>query len=110
MYEPQLLDRLEDCLNDAIGREELRIPLTAILLSADLLARWGYKWSEEKKNKHHQRIQKSAIQLAVFLKDKDDLHANLLKNYVQQILEATEMYLMNCMVSCLIVAGLQTID
>lgn len=107
MYERQLLNQLQDCLNSALDRDELRIPLTAILLSADLLERWGHQWPEQKKNKHLQRIQNSAIQLAESLSYRDDRDANLLKNCLQQILEATEVYLMNCIADCLILAAIQ---
>ena len=89
LYDEQLLNQVKDCLNSHLDREELRIPLTAILLSADLLARWGDKWSEDKKNQHLKRIRNSAVQLSEFSSNRSDRSANLLRNCARRILEAS---------------------
>lgn len=38
---------------------EYRTPLTEIMLSTDLLKRYGDNWNKEEKNKHYQRIQET---------------------------------------------------
>jgi PAS domain S-box-containing protein len=42
---------------------EFRTPLTAIMLSTDLLRRYGDQWSEEDKSKHFDRIQKTVLRM-----------------------------------------------
>jgi len=42
---------------------EFRTPLTAIMLSTDLLRRYGSQWSDEDKNKHFDRIQKTVLRM-----------------------------------------------
>ena len=48
---------------------EFRTPLTTILSSAELLERYGFKWSEEKKLTHLQRIQKAVKHMTGLLND-----------------------------------------
>ncbi len=48
---------------------EFRTPLTTILSSAELLERYSYKWTEEKKLTHLHRIQKSVKYMAKLLDD-----------------------------------------
>ena len=42
---------------------EFRTPLTAIMLSTDLLKRYGDQWKEEDKLKHFDRIQKTVLRM-----------------------------------------------
>lgn len=42
---------------------EFRTPLTTIMLSTDLLKRYSTSWSEEEKQKHYERIQKTILQM-----------------------------------------------
>ncbi len=48
---------------------EFRTPLTSVLSSTELLQRYGEKWSEEKKNEHFKRIEKSVEYLTKLLDD-----------------------------------------
>lgn len=48
---------------------EFRTPLTALLLSTDLIKRYGGKWSEEKKNEHLDKIRSSVKYLTTLLED-----------------------------------------
>jgi PAS domain S-box-containing protein len=48
---------------------EFRTPLTAVLSSAELLQRYGHKWSEDKKNEHYNRIAESVEYLTKLLDD-----------------------------------------
>ncbi len=42
---------------------EFRTPLTAIMLSTDLLRRYGNQWDEDEKLKHFDRIQKTVLRM-----------------------------------------------
>jgi len=48
---------------------EYRTPLSTILFSAGLLEKYGFQWSEEKKQTHLQRIQTAVIQMRALLED-----------------------------------------
>jgi len=48
---------------------ELRTPLTTIMLSADLLKRFGDKWSEEERLKHFQRIQDTVLKMTQLMEN-----------------------------------------
>ncbi len=48
---------------------EFRTPLTSVLSSTELLQRYHNKWSEDKKNEHFNRIQKSVEYLTKLLDD-----------------------------------------
>lgn len=53
----------------SMASHEFRTPLTAILLSSELLKNYGHKWSEEKKLKHMHRIQSSVKHMSNLLED-----------------------------------------
>ncbi len=48
---------------------EFRIPLTAILSSTELIENYSYKWTEEKKDKHFNRIKSSVKRMTELLED-----------------------------------------
>ena len=48
---------------------EFRTPLTTILSSAELLQDYGFKWTEEKKLQHLQRVVKSVKHMTQLLND-----------------------------------------
>lgn len=48
---------------------EFRTPLTTILSSTELLQDYAFKWSEEKKNQHFQRIQTAVKHMTQLLND-----------------------------------------
>ncbi len=48
---------------------EFRTPLTTLLLSTDLIKRYGGKWSDEKKNEHLDKIKNSVKYLTALLED-----------------------------------------
>ena len=48
---------------------EYRTPLTTILSSTEMLQQYGYRWTEEKKQKHFQRIQASVKYLTKLVND-----------------------------------------
>ena len=48
---------------------EFRTPLATILSSSELLEHYSYKWSDQKKNKHLQRIQLSVKHMTELLND-----------------------------------------
>ncbi len=48
---------------------EFRTPLTTILSSAELIEKYGFKWTEEKKNQHLLRIQSSVKHMTQLLND-----------------------------------------
>ncbi|MEB3827759.1 hybrid sensor histidine kinase/response regulator [Phormidium sp. CCY1219] len=53
----------------SIASHDLRIPLTAIQTSAELLQFYSHNFSEEKKSKHFQRIREAIHQMSVLLED-----------------------------------------
>ncbi|MBD2180089.1 response regulator [Planktothrix sp. FACHB-1355] len=53
----------------SITSHEFRNPLTSIIMSADLLEMYNDKWSEDKKKKHLQRIQKAVKNMNSLLED-----------------------------------------
>jgi PAS domain S-box-containing protein len=77
--------QLEAEINDALAKEkelgnlkssfvtmashEFRTPLTTIFSSAELLELYGFKWDQEKKIKHLQRIQAAVKQMIHLLND-----------------------------------------
>jgi PAS domain S-box-containing protein len=48
---------------------EFRTPLTTILSSAELIEKYGFKWTEEKKGQHLSRIQSSVKHMTQLLND-----------------------------------------
>ncbi len=52
-----------------MASHEFRTPLTTILSSAELLQDYGFKWNEEKKLQHLQRIQKAVKHMTQLLND-----------------------------------------
>ncbi len=52
-----------------MASHEFRTPLTTILSSAELLELYGFKWDQEKKIKHLQRIQATVKQMVHLLND-----------------------------------------
>jgi len=76
-YEEKIQQALikEKELNDLKSRfismvsHEFRTPLGLILSSAELLQNYGYKWEEEKRNEHFERIKKSVDNLTGLIKD-----------------------------------------
>ena len=48
---------------------EFRTPLTALILSTELIKRYGSNWPEEKKNEHLDKIRNSAKYLTMLLED-----------------------------------------
>lgn len=53
----------------AIASHDLRAPLAAIQMSAEMLQRSSEKWSEERRQKHFQRIQASVKNMSGLLED-----------------------------------------
>ncbi len=53
----------------SMASHDLRAPLTAIQMSADMLRRYDQKWDEEKKSKHFQRIQQAVTNMNQMLED-----------------------------------------
>lgn len=53
----------------SIASHEFRTPLTTILSSTELLRDYGYKWTEERKNQHFQRIATSVKYMTGLLND-----------------------------------------
>ena len=48
---------------------EFRTPLTAVMTSVELIQRYGYKWDEERKTKHLERIKSSVEYLTNLMDD-----------------------------------------
>lgn len=48
---------------------EFRTPLTSIMLSTDLLRRYGDRWSDEERNKHFDRIQRTILNMTYLLEN-----------------------------------------
>ncbi|WP_317105380.1 sensor histidine kinase [Chroococcidiopsis sp. SAG 2025] len=53
----------------SIASHEFRTPLTTILSSTELVRDYGYKWTEERKNQHFQRIATSVKHMTGLLND-----------------------------------------
>jgi len=53
----------------SIASHEFRTPLTTILSSTELLRDYGYKWTEERKERHFQRIAVSVKHMTELLND-----------------------------------------
>lgn len=53
----------------AMASHEFRTPLTTILSSAELIEKYGFKWTEEKKIQHLLRIQSSVKHMTQLLND-----------------------------------------
>lgn len=53
----------------SVASHEFRTPLTTILSSTELLRDYGYKWTEERKNQHFQRIMTSVKYMTGLLND-----------------------------------------
>lgn len=62
------LNQLKSRLISMISHE-LRTPLTTIMLSSDMIKRYGDKWGEEEKNKHFDRIQATIYKMTQLMEN-----------------------------------------